>query len=131
MLINTVKIELCCDQVNPDISFSMRDRDHVVVQPTQFKDLCHVDIFELKFPNTFYIDIVNSGPESMSINIKNLSLSGLKLTDAILDQICWFTPVNHKESKITRNITTSGTVYIDFFSADWIQYHLIYGNKIR
>jgi hypothetical protein len=131
MLINNLQIDLSCDQNSPEIFYSIRDRTHILIEPTPFDTICQSCCFDLEFPNTLYIDIVNNTGDATLIKIKNITLSGLRLTDEILNQICNFKESATETTTVTRNITGTGEVSIDLFAEDWIQYHLLYGNKIQ
>ena len=79
---------------------------------------------KIELPNKIILDVSTI----TSIKLKELWLGNIKLSNTMLDQICMFT--NLKDiRKITTFWDSSGRVLIDFFSPDFIQYHLIYGNK--
>lgn len=84
--------------------------------------------FDFSVPNQLFIDILNQ--DSNFIRLKTCRLGGLDLPQHILNQVCQFIPSGSKQQTITTLWNQSGKVYIDFFAADWIQYHLLYGNKI-
>jgi hypothetical protein len=131
MLTNNLIIELCCDRVDADVTFAVRDRKQILIESTPFNNLCQSCNFNLEFPNTLFIDVTSKGPEAVSIEIKSITLGGLKLSDKILNQICIFKPLDSNDSTVTRNLFCPGIVSIDFFAQDWIQYHLLYGSKIK
>jgi hypothetical protein len=86
--------------------------------------------FDILFPNTLCIEIKNSDHNECVIHLKSMSLSGLALPENILDQICHYRPLDSDVATVTRHWHQIGAVTIDFFAANWVQYHLLYGNKI-
>lgn len=85
--------------------------------------------FEFSVPNQLTFVLTNLGPQA-SVVLKKCSLGGLELSQNILYQICNFVPVSTNEPLVTTKWWEDGKVTIDFFAGDWIQYHLLYGNKI-
>lgn len=85
--------------------------------------------FKASVPEQLTFMLSNLGPNA-SVVLKKCSLGGLELPKSILDQICNFVPASTNKSIITTNWWENGKVTIDFFAGDWIQYHLLYGNKI-
>jgi hypothetical protein len=83
---------------------------------------------KIEFPNTLTLAIDN--PTGTFIKLKDLWLGGIKLPKNVLYQIGNFTDTK-SNSTYTTYWTTSGTATINFHSNDFIQYHLIYGNKLR
>lgn len=79
---------------------------------------------KIELPNRLTFNINTHG----SLELKELWLGNIKLPQWILYQICTFTNIDNTD-KITTFWNSPGTVSIDFFAPDFIQYHLIYGNK--
>lgn len=55
--------------------------------------------------------------------LTSLKVGGIPVPEHMLNQICLF------EDKVTTFWTTPGTAKIEFFSSDFIQYHLLYNNR--
>lgn len=85
--------------------------------------------FKLSVPDQLTFVLSELGQQA-SVVLKKFSLGGLELPQSILDQICIFVPVSSNQSLITPEWWEDGKVTIDFFAGDWVQYHLLYGNKI-
>lgn len=85
--------------------------------------------FKFSVPDQLTFTLTNLGPQA-SVILKKCSLGGLELSQNILDQICNFVPASTNEPLVTTKWWEDGKVTIDFFAGDWIQYHLLYGNKI-
>ena len=82
---------------------------------------------KIELPNTLTLAIDN--PIGTFIKLKDLWLGGIKLPENLLYQISNFTDTK-SNSTYTAYWTTSGTATINFHSNDFIQYHLMYGNKL-
>jgi len=128
-MLSDLKLVLGFDYTPRDLEIILYDR-HGELARVVAQDLIESTI-NLKFsiPNqiTFVISNLQSGPNL--VKLKKCSLGGLELTQSILDQICMFTPLGD-EPIVTTNWWKDGKVIIDFFANNWVQYHLLYGNKI-
>jgi hypothetical protein len=128
-MLTDVTLVLASHDILNKISLTISDRNGPVEQSDLFKSQ-----FNLKFtfPNTLSIKLLfDPAGAPGSVYLESLVIGGLALPTGILDQICQFTPKNSNQSIITRHWHDSGNIAIDFFSADWVQYHLLYGNKIQ
>lgn len=131
MLINKLQFYLRCNHVNENIVLTFTDRDHTILQTVSF-DVSGIQCatMDIPFPNTVLIKIANHQGHDFDIQLESLTLSGLALPNHILDQICFFCANNGTNSTVVRSWHRAGTVTIDFFALNWIEYHLLYGNKI-
>jgi len=122
-----LKLVIECASPVADLQITIQDRNNTlatvssIVQPEIELD------FKFLVPNqlTFVLTNLRS-----SVVLKKCVLGGLELTPAILSQICNFTPAGASDSIVTTDWWQDGKVVIDFFAGDWVQYHLLYGNKI-
>lgn len=87
-------------------------------------------ITKITFPNTLSFQLHNHTNNNF-VTLKQLWIGGIELQKNILDQICLFQPTNQNKTTITTNWHNNGIVNIEFFAPDFIQYHLIYNNKIN
>ena len=119
-------LEFVSDTHNACILLSDRQESIATIYPSK-KDieLC----FKFSVPNQLTFVLNNLGPQTM-VALKQCWLGGLELPQSILNQICSFAPASTNESLITTQWWEDGKVKIDFFAEDWVQYHLLYGNKI-
>jgi hypothetical protein len=131
MLTNNLILKLTSNLVDEKISLAVRDRSNTIINLQTFTENTKLLCFDMAFPNTLFIDIYNDQSQPISIELSELKLSGLDLPIDILDQICHFTPQSSESNIVTRKWHSQGLVQIDFFAADWVQYHLLYGNKIQ
>ena len=116
------------ERISQDVILLLKDRSGKLLDKLVFADSTEKSTtFDLLFPNTMYIEIET---DNCLVHLKSMSLSGLSLTDYIIDQICSYQPVTSNAVTVTRSWYQTGTVSIDFFAPDWIQYHLLYRNKI-
>lgn len=130
MLTNQLNIVFECVKLDRLCSISIRDRQHAIADNIVFgNDQIQTVCFDINFPNRLFFDV--SIPQDNNIQLNQIKLSGLDLNACILDQICNFQPSDSDTITITRSWNQSGTVFIDFFAQDWVQYHLLYGNKIN
>lgn len=81
---------------------------------------------KIDLPNTLILLINN--PTNSFVQLQDLWLGGIKLPKNILEQVGNFTDTK-SNSTYTTYWTTSGKATINFHSNDFIQYHLINGNK--
>lgn len=131
MLTNRLALTFCSSRAIHDLSLSLKDRHHTLINRVFFDDSIQQSVmFDLAFPNTLLIKVENKPDNGASIYLAKMSLSGLSLTDNILDQICQYRALGSDHIMITRSWHRTGTIKIDFFASNWIQYHLLYGNKI-
>jgi hypothetical protein len=80
---------------------------------------------KIEIPNTLEFNI--SHCENSYLKILQIWLGGVEIPGWFLNQICNFYVDNDKS--ITTYWNKPGLVKLEFFSPDFIQYHLIYGNK--
>ena len=85
---------------------------------------------KFSLPNQLRFILKNIDSQSASVTLKSLILGGLPLPQHIIEQICCFSPTDSMHSIFSHCWTQDGKVIIDFFAGDWVQYHLLYGNKI-
>jgi hypothetical protein len=129
MLTNKLNIGFECANLDQPCGISIRDRQNVVADNIVFSnDQTQTVSFDIDFPNRLFFDVLI--PQGNKIQLNQIILSGLELNAHILDQICNFQPIGSDTITVTRFWNQSGTVFIDFFAQDWVQYHLLYGNKI-
>ena len=108
---------------------TIHDRNQLVAEISEINNSVVGLNFKFSVPNQLLFNINQLGSKSSSVSLKKITLGGLDLTPKILDQICIYTPVNLDKSIVTTK-WQQGKVSIDFFAEDWIQYHLLYSNKI-
>ena len=85
---------------------------------------------KFSLPNRLRFILKNINSQSACVTLKSLILGGLPLPQHIIEQICCFTPINSTHSSVLSCWYQEGEITIDFFAGDWVQYHLLYGNKI-
>jgi hypothetical protein len=131
MLTNKLQFWLRCDHVNENVDLTFTDRDDKILHTLNFNvsETKGVTI-DVPFPNTVFINIADHQKHGVDIRLESLILSGLPLPDHILDQICSFCADDDTSSSVTRSWHRNGKVTIEFFAMNWIEYHLLYGNKI-
>lgn len=128
MLTNKLTLTFCSDKIDQELTLSISERHGILVDKIMFVDCIENTVtFDIVFPNTLCIEIKDI---KHAVSLKNIILSGLPLPDRILDQICHYRASTLDSEIVTRQWHHDGTVRIDFFASDWIQYHLLYGNKI-
>ena len=131
MLTNSLTITFRSQKLCNDLILFLKDRNHRIIDQVVFGNNTQKSTtFDLSFPNTLYIEIENRGHNNFLIHLEKIKLSGLSLPDQIIDQICQFRQTGTDVTTISRSWNQLGTVSIDFFASDFIQYHLLYGNKI-
>ena len=114
----------------PDNMFvTVSDRNGLIADISSIGDLLVELNFKFSIPNQLLFDLKKLGSPPASVTLKKVILGGLELTPNILGQICQFIPVG-SDNPIVMPTWQEGKVNIDFFAEDWVQYHLLYGNKI-
>jgi hypothetical protein len=110
----------------------MKDRTDTTLGRFTFDDNTQKSTtFDLAFPNTLVIELKNNTDENFVVHLKSVKLSGLHLSTHIVNQICQFRAFGSTHKIVSPTWHQSGIILIDFFAQDWIQYHLLYGNKIN
>jgi len=131
MLSNKIDLVLYSDHPSNKSHFSIRDKHQTFVENVTFNNCNQQTIsLDIKFPNTLFVDIVIDDNIPSFIYLEKLTLAGLALSDHVMEQICIFSSESSNETKVSRTWNQSGTVLFEFFALDWIQYHLLYKNKI-
>jgi hypothetical protein len=131
MLTNNLTLTFCSEKRSHDLAITLKDRNNTIINTITFEDDTKKSTtFDLSFPNTLKIKLTNAADGNFSVHLESVKLSGLYLTDQILDQICHVHFLDSDTTLVSRTWNQSGVISIDFFAADWIQYHLLYGNKI-
>lgn len=113
----------------PQLAISVLDHDQLLdfTKSNQLHVACSTKI---QLPAQLKIVISGCEP-NQSVECNKLVLGGLLLSNSILNQVCQFTADSDcKTPTVTTRYYSDGIISIDFFAADWIQYHLLYGNKI-
>lgn len=116
---------------------SVEDPMHVILgdQSSTLADIKNINtkIIEIDtkitFPNTLTFQLSNHSSNAF-VKLQQLWVGGIRLQQNIIDQICLFQPENQNTTIVTNNWYHNGTIKIEFFTPDFIQYHLIYNNKI-
>ena len=123
-----LKLILECVTPSAGLQITLYDRTGILATVSDISQIETELSFKVSVPGqlTFVIENSNSNP----VTLKKCSLGGLELATSILNQICNFTPSGASEPIVTTNWWQDGKVVIDFFAGDWVQYHLLYGNKI-
>jgi len=131
MRTNNLTLTFCSEKRSHDLSITLKDRNNTRINTITFEDDTKKSTtFNLSFPNTLKIELTNTADGNFSVHLESVKLSGLYLTDQIVDQICHVHFPDSDTTLVSRTWNQSGVISIDFFAADWIQYHLLYGNKI-
>lgn len=112
-------------------SVSVQDRHNCVNTVISTDSRQQTLEFKSSVPNQLTFKITNFVHDAGVVELQSLSLGGLTLDNSILQQICVFYPEDSDQSMITTRWWKNGVVVIDFFAGDWIQYHLLYRNKIN
>ena len=128
-MLTDIQLILEFSHVSKNMCITIHDRNQLVAEISEINNSVVGLNFKFSVPNQLLFNINQLGSKSSSVSLKKITLGGLDLTPKILDQICIYTPVNLDKSIVTTK-WQQGKVSIDFFAEDWIQYHLLYSNKI-
>ena len=123
-----LKLILECVTPSTGLQITIHDRTDILATVNDISQIETELNFKVSIPNQLTFVIENSN--SNTVTLKKCSLGGLEITTSMLNQICNFTPSGASEPIVTTNWWQDGKVVIDFFAGDWVQYHLLYGNKI-
>jgi hypothetical protein len=124
-----LKLVLEFSHVPNSMHLMIRDRNSLIAEVLSIDNSLVELNFKFSLPNQLLFDLKKIGVNSSSVTLKKIVLGGLELTSGILEQICQFTPIG-AEKYVILPIWGEGKVNIDFFASDWVQYHLLHGNKI-
>jgi len=86
--------------------------------------------FKFSLPNQLHFILKNINSKDSTVTLKSLILGGLPLPQHIIEQICYFKATNSTHGMFLPCWGQEGETTVDFFAGDWVQYHLLYGNKI-
>ena len=125
----TCSISLSLDSHHAPINISIHDRHQLIKDVSIFGTTLFDFDFKLKFPNELKICLGGPNTYNTPVRLEKLSLGGLALSETVLDQICQYTQTGSEQMLFLRNWPSNGSVKIDFFASDWVQYHLLYRNK--
>jgi len=123
-----LKLILECVTPSTGLQITIHDRSSILATVNNISQIETELNFKVLVPNQLTFVIANSS--SNPVTLKKCSLGGLEIATSILNQICNFTPLGASDPIVTTNWWQDGKVVIDFFAGDWVQYHLLYGNKI-
>jgi len=118
-------IELLLKIGSTDTSITVTDRYDNILQTIYGTQEILLEN-KIDLPNS--LNLLINNPTNSFVHLQNLWLGGIKLSESILCQIGNFTDTK-SNSTYTTYWTTSGKATINFHSNDFIQYHLINGNK--
>ena len=110
------------------MSVQVRDRQNILQPLLTVTDPRFEIPIKVVFPSRISIGLT-SLHDKASTRLHFLRVGGLLMPDKKLDEISLFTTSQGKEL-FTRDWFTQGSVSIDFFAANWIDYHLLHGNRI-
>ncbi|WP_353480122.1 hypothetical protein [Haliscomenobacter sp.] len=122
------KLILECVTPPEELQITIHDRTSILATVSNISQIETELNFKVLVPNQLTFVIEHSG--SNPVILKKCSLGGLEIVTSMLNQICNFTPLGASDPIVTTNWWQDGKVVIDFFAGDWVQYHLLYGNKI-
>ena len=131
MRTSSIKIQIEFVSFPQTLDLSIYDRNCHLGTVSDCRERIMVFTSNLEFPNQLRIELSSSNATPKSAKLLSLDLGGLFLPKNILDQICQFCPTGSDHPMITTEWHSEGTVIIDFFANNWIEYHLLYGNKIE
>jgi len=129
-MLSDIKLQLEFVTWPETMSLMIRDRDQILVPCHRPDESLRTFDFNISFPNQISFVLENNAASPRPVRLISLILGGLALPKHILDQICRYQNHDTGQEIITTDWITSGTVVIDFFTSNWIEYHLIYGNRI-
>ena len=128
-MLSNIKILLEFHSTNDPMHLTLTDRNGILVDIKNIATEQHLINTNVNFPNTLTFNLSNHS-NNKYIKIKQLWIGGLEIPKHILEQICVFRPENQPEMVIT-DWYNNGQVVIELFTTDFIQYHLMYGNKLN
>lgn len=122
-------IQLVLDIPTSAIDIGLSDRHGQLNYKKLVQDNNEVKFnFGINFPNQLIFSI-NGVLPGQCVQVKEMWVGTLKLPESIVCQI--FSFVDHSGSEmIVHRWPSNGTATVNLFAEDWVQYHLLYGNKI-
>ena len=86
---------------------------------------------KISLPNRITLTLTDLGKHgAKEVVLDSMILGSLEVPVSTLDQICRFQPIDADSEMVIRRWWCEGTVIIDLFSKDWVQFHLTYDHKI-
>lgn len=125
-----LKLVLACATPSAGLQITIHDRNNILATVNNISQTESEVNFKFSVPNQLIFVISNSSSIPTTCILKKCSLGGHEFPPSMLNQICNFTPSNSTDSIVTTNWWQNGKAVIDFFAGDWVQYHLLYNNKI-
>ena len=127
-MLTDLELTLEFAQVNTPIHLCIADR-HKIFYEIKEIETSQVDVkHKIQMPNQLTFNISNLGP-GQYIKLKHMALGGLALPFSIIEQICINIDTDGNR-RVMPIWYTNGLVKIDLFASDFVQYHLLYNNKI-
>ena len=108
-----------------DVNISATCRGHVLDVQYAPKEISITG--KITLPSKLSLSLINL--HGSFVKLQKIQLGSIAIPNNTISQICNVTDIYGK-SFISSYWKTPGTIYIDFFSSDFIQYHLINGHKL-
>lgn len=121
-------IQLLLNFSHADTDLKISNSDGELNFLTQQTGLQSKISFYTTFPNQLSFTIQNRLPDHWA-EVEEMWVGSLKLPKSIITQIFLCTDQDNN-TKITSYWKNNCVITVDLFAGDWVQYHLLYGNKI-
>jgi len=128
-MLTNFKICVECSHNDGSISLEISDRNAVL---HTVNNICQTQTeidFQVTFPNRLTIKIDTGVHGDRWVKVYKVKIGTLEVPKHIYCQIFNFCSLNGA-TLITDFWHNSGVVTVDLFAKNWVQYHLLYGNKI-
>ena len=127
-MLTDLELTLEFAQVGQPIQLCIADRHKIFYELTKI-ETTQVQIKQkIQMPNQLTVTIRDMSP-GQHIKLTQMALGGLGLPFSIIEQICISVDTDNNE-RVMPIWYANGLVKIDLFASDFVQYHLLYNNKI-
>lgn len=121
----TFEFDNCCGT-----TIELYNRDQFLAVVDQSVNSCVHCAVQVVFPGQLHMKISNLSGQSGSCTLSAVCIGGLNIPSNKLATLCY--TVDETGTGVWMpQAYTDATITLDFFAKDWIQYHLLIGNKIE
>jgi hypothetical protein len=122
-------IQLLLKMSHPGVKVEILTKAGKITEAVSGQDLTTKVKFKIDFPNRVEFLINNLADPGQWIEVQEIWIGSLKLPKSITCQIFELVD-NNNNTHISEHWNRNGTVTVNLFAEDWVQYHLLYSNKI-
>lgn len=126
-MLGDTKISMIIERSDPAIQFRIYSNDQLKYECLISQKLSFVINFQISLPTQMILEVSNIKSNSF-LKVQQMYVGPIKLSDTLMSQI-FVHDMGNGGIKVSPVCYEDGKIAVDFFSSDWVQYHLLTRNQ--